>query len=219
MNEARVLKVFVVEDDESMRCEFERMVRGQPQLALLGSSGSAVEARQLLVQTAPDVAIVDLGLPDGDGAELIELLRQTSPDTAVLVSTVFGDEAHVIRAIEAGARGYLLKDAAPDEFVRSIRMVYDGDAPLSPQIARHLLKRFAGSTASRAASLEANRLTSREVDILTRISQGFSAMETAGLISISPHTVTTHIKNIYKKLAVRNRVEAVNEARRKGLIR
>lgn len=213
------LRVILVEDDEPMREEFERMMRNEPQLSLLGSAGSVAEARRLLARDAPDVAIVDLGLPDGDGAQLIELLRRTRTGTAVLVSTIFGDEAHVIRAIEAGARGYLLKDASPEEFLRSIRMVHEGNSPLSPQIARHLLRRFAQPSVHETEGHPAEALTVREIDILTRISQGFSAAETARHINISPHTVTTHIKHIYGKLAVHNRVEAVNVARRKGWIR
>jgi DNA-binding NarL/FixJ family response regulator len=146
-------------------------------------------------------------------------LRDSSPDTAVLVTTVFGDEAHVIRAVEAGARGYLLKDTTPEEFLRAVRMVHEGGAPLSPQIARHLLKRFAPAAQPNRAEPDIEALTSREIDILTRISQGFSVTETAQASGISHHTVTAHIKNIYGKLSVRNRVEAVNRARQRGLIR
>lgn len=217
LNAPDTLNVLLVEDDERLREEFERMVTAQPQLALIGSVGTVADARRALAKANVHVAIIDLGLPDGDGSELIEQLRETSPDVAVLVSTVFGDEAHVIRAIEAGARGYLLKDTSLEEFVRSIRMVHDGDAPLSPQIARHLLRRF--KPADGPATQGNDGLTVREIDILTRVSQGFSVAETARLINISHHTVASHIKNIYGKLAVHNRIEAVNVARKKGLIR
>ncbi|WP_413195333.1 response regulator [Pararobbsia alpina] len=220
MNPPHTLRVLLVEDDERLREEFERMVDAQPELHLVGSVGTVADARRALLTARPDVAIIDLGLPDGDGAELIGLLRQTAPSVSVLVSTIFGDEAHVIHAIQAGARGYLLKDTSADEFLRSIRMVHEGDAPLSPQIARHLLARFAPPERSRVTSAaDTDALTAREIDILKRISQGFSVAETARLINISPHTVTSHIKNIYGKLAVHNRVEAVNVARTKGLIR
>jgi DNA-binding NarL/FixJ family response regulator len=215
----RPIRICLVEDDAAMRVEFERMVLGRPELSLAGSAGSLAEAHELLRRCEVDIVIVDLGLPDGDGAELIAALRDTAPDTAALVTTVFGDEAHVIRAVEAGARGYLLKDTTPEEFVRALRMVHEGGAPLSPQIARHLLKRFAPAVARSADASEAERLTPREIDILTRISQGFSVAETAQATGISHHTVTAHIKNIYGKLSVRNRVEAVNRARQQGLIR
>lgn len=219
MTEPHLIRVFLVEDDDRMRAEFERMVQAHAQLSLAGSVASVAEAREPLLRASPDVAIIDLGLPDGSGAELIEMLQQNASGTAVLVSTVFGDEAHVIRAIEAGARGYLLKDTTLEAFAQSIQTVYEGGSPLSPQAARHLLKRFAPSVGDTRASEKPDGLTHREVDILTRISQGFSVVETARLLEISHHTVTTHIKNIYSKLAVHNRIEAVNEARRKGLIR
>jgi DNA-binding NarL/FixJ family response regulator len=217
--EQGAIRIFLVEDDPAMRVEFERMVLAQPGLSLAGSACSLGEAHELLRGREVDIVIVDLGLPDGDGAELIAALRDSSPDTAALVTTVFGDEAHVIRAVEAGARGYLLKDTTPEEFLRAVRMVHEGGAPLSPQIARHLLKRFAPAAPPNRAEPDIEALTSREIDILTRISQGFSVTETAQASGISHHTVTAHIKNIYGKLSVRNRVEAVNRARQRGLIR
>jgi DNA-binding NarL/FixJ family response regulator len=221
-NDKRI-HVLLVEDDDAMRAEFEAMVRANQELLLTGSAATLGEAQALLrLGSIPDVAIVDLGLPDGDGASLIDQLRCDAPDTAVLVMTVFGDETHVIRAIEAGARGYLLKDTSPEEFERAIRMVHEGGSPLSPQIARHLLKRFTPHSPRSQAPLpplnKADQLTPREIDILTRISQGFSVAETASAMNISGHTVAAHVKNIYAKLAVHNRVEAVNHARHRGFI-
>jgi DNA-binding NarL/FixJ family response regulator len=219
----RPLRVFVVEDDEPMLGEFERMIAAHERLTLAGSATSIAEGRRGLAASPCDVAVIDLGLPDGDGSELIELLRDTAPETAVIVSTVFGDEAHVVRAIEAGARGYLLKDTTLDEFARSLLVVHEGGAPLSPQIARHLLKRFApsaddGAVARKRRGHVENPLTAREAGILNHVAMGYSAAETAEHLALSVHTVTTHIRNIYGKLAVRNRVEAVNVARGKGYI-
>lgn len=215
---AKTIRIFVVEDDPAMRTEFERMISSSPGLVLAGSAEGLIEAHARLQADPVDVVIVDLGLPDGDGATLIAALREAAPTTAALVLTVFGDEGHVIRAIEAGARGYLLKDTMPDDFVKAIRMADEGGAPLSPQIARHLLKRFVPAAPALHPPSD-DRLTPREIDILTRISQGFSVAETAQATGISHHTVTAHVKNIYSKLSVRNRVEAVNRARQEGLIR
>ncbi|WP_116137397.1 response regulator [Trinickia diaoshuihuensis] len=214
--------VFLIEDDEVMRSEFERMIDAHSALKLIGRAGTLAEARRQLQRIRPDVAIVDLGLPDGDGTELIGLLRERSPDTAVLVSTVFGDEAHVVRALEAGARGYLLKDTTLEDFADSILLVKNGDAPLSPRIARYLLKRFEprkqpARRETWGAEVQAS-LTAREIDILTSISSGFSVAETSANLCLSPHTVKTHIKNIYGKLSVSSRIQAVNEARQKGFI-
>jgi DNA-binding NarL/FixJ family response regulator len=220
----RVLRVFIVEDDAAMRAVFERMVTAHEGLTLAGSAGSIAEGRQALAAAGCDVAVIDLGLPDGDGSDLIAWLRQARAGIAVLVSTMFGDEAHVVRAIEAGAQGYLLKDSTGDDFARSILAVAEGGSPLSPQIARHLLKRFTSPPAAgtprrmRKTNTVHEPLTPREVDILQAIAQGYSAAETAQRLSLSPHTVTSYIKTIYGKLSVHNRVEAVNTARDQGLL-
>jgi len=209
------IKVLLVEDDEAMRQEFEAMVVTHGKLSLVGSVATLADAWTVLSHVIPDVAIIDLGLHDGDGIELIKAMRQRGFPTAVLVATIFGDEAHVIRAIEAGARGYLLKDTSIEEFSRAVELVHDGGAPLSPQIARHLLKRF-GQAEKLTIAARAEILTVREVDILKHISQGFTVAESARMLHISTHTVATHIKNIYSKLAVHNRVGAIIQARNQG---
>jgi DNA-binding NarL/FixJ family response regulator len=225
------LSVLVVDDDPALRSDFAAMVRAASGLALWGDAGRLGEARALLAAgEPPDVALVDLGLPDGDGTELIRELSATGK-TAVLVATIFGDEAHVLRAIEAGARGYLLKDSPRDEFARALHLVHEGGAPLSPPVAAHLLRRFAAPAGRRASVPDAvparamgaltadpSRLSTREVDILTRIAQGHTAAEVAAALNLSTHTVNTHVRNTYDKLAVRNRLQAINRARASGQI-
>lgn len=218
----RPISVMVVEDDAVLRREFEAMIDVAPGMRLLGSAASLAQARRLLqARGAPDVLVVDLRLPDGDGTDLIGQLAQTAPATSALVVTVLGDERHVVRALEAGAKGYLLKEATPEEFARAIRLVHEGGAPLSPMIARYVLKRFAGADkapARRASEPSVERLTARESEILQLIAQGHSVSGTAKALDLSPHTVSTHIKHIYGKLAVNSRVQAVNRARATGQI-
>lgn len=211
------LTVTLVEDDAPIREEFARMVSDDPGLRLLEAVGSCAEARRSFAHGMPDVALVDLGLPDGDGTELIAELARRSQATSILVVTVFGDEAHVVRALQAGAHGYLLKDTPTAEFGRAIRAVADGASPLSPQVARYLLRRFA-QPASQDAGQISEPLTPREQDVLKAISQGFSVPEAARRLQVAPSTVAAHIKSIYGKLAVHSRVQAVNLARAKGLI-
>ncbi|MGQ0522482.1 MAG: response regulator [Betaproteobacteria bacterium] len=218
------ISVMVVEDDDTLRREFASIIDAAPDLALLDVASDLSAGRAALARHgAPDVMIIDLGLPDGDGTALISELAAIAPKSDALVVTVFGDEGHVVRALEAGAKGYLLKDATPDEFVRAIRMVHEGGAPLSPMIARHVLKRFAPQRPARVTSpVNGNALveslTARETEILKFIAQGKSVAETAVAFSLSSHTVTTHVKRIYGKLAVNNRVQAVNRARETGQI-
>jgi len=212
-----ILTVTLVEDDTPIREEFARMVGEDVGLKLLDAVGSCAEARRSFSFAQPDVALIDLGLPDGDGTELIADLARRSRHTSILVVTIFGDEAHVVRALQAGAHGYLLKDTPTAEFGRAIRAVSEGAAPLSPQVARYLLRSFA------APRIDAQRwlvepLTPREKDVLMAVSQGLSVPETARRLDVAPSTVAAHIKSIYGKLAVHSRVEAVNQARARGLI-
>jgi DNA-binding NarL/FixJ family response regulator len=218
------ISVLVVEDDEALQRDLVEMIDVAPGIALRAAARSLSAARSALTaHGAPDVLLVDLGLPDGDGTELISELAVHSPATSALVITVFGDEAHVVRALEAGARGYLLKDATLDELARAVRLVHEGGSPLSPMIARHLLKRFASLQArSRIRRPAVNgevateHLTAREAEILRLIAGGKTVAEAAARLNLSPHTVTTHVKHIYGKLAVNNRVQAVNRARATG---
>src|SRR5262245_40993878 len=213
------LTVTLVEDDAPIREEFARMIRAEAGLQLLSAVGSCAEARRSFALTTPDVALIDLGLPDGDGTALIAELTEAAKHTSVLVVTVFGDEAHVVRALQAGAHGYLLKDTPTGEFARAIRSVCEGASPLSPQVARYLLKRFTrvGTDADGEPKL-LEPLTPREHDVLKAISQGYSVPEAARRLDVAASTVAAHIKSIYGKLAVRSRVEALNRARSHGLI-
>jgi len=213
------LTVTLIEDDAQIREEFARMVHADPGLQLMAAVGSRAEARRSFLLSRPDVALVDLGLPDGDGTELIAELKASSRHTSILVVTVFGDEVHVVRALQAGAHGYLLKDTPAAEFGRAIRAVCEGAAPLSPQVARYLLRRFARPAgADPDVPMLLEPLTPREQDVLRAISRGFSVPETARRLDVAPSTVAAHIKSIYSKLAVRSRVDAVNRAGAHGLI-
>lgn len=171
----------------------------------------------------PDVLLVDLGLPDTSGIEVIRHASQTLPKCECMVVTVFGDEEHVLASIEAGAAGYLLKDASEENFLAGIRELIAGGSPISPIIARRLLKRFQSESIGPAAATADGKsevaLSEREKEILLLASKGFNYPEMGKLMGISPHTVTSHVKKIYRKLAVHSRGEAVFEANRMGLIR
>lgn len=208
--------VLVVEDDPAFRTRFSGFVQAAPDLRLAGAAATLAEARIALAREVPDVLVTDLGLPDGNGIDLIRQTAARHPSTDIMVISVFGDEGHVVRSIEAGATGYILKDSVADEFVNLVRQLRAGGSPISPMIARHVLKRLR-MPASVSDPADAG-LTAREAEVLTLVAKGFSFAEIARLLSVSPHTITAHVKKIYEKLAVHSRGEAVYEAGRMGLL-
>ncbi len=219
-------RVLIVEDDSAFRARYVAMLAHDATFEVVASVATAREGLAMLDSQQPDVLLVDLGLPDISGIEVIRHASQTLPKCECMVVTVFGDEEHVLASIEAGAAGYLLKDASEESFLSGIRELMNGGSPISPIIARRLLKRFhteqppANTTPDTVDDANSNvALSEREREILVLASKGFNYPEMGKLMGISPHTVTSHVKKIYRKLAVHSRGEAVFEANRMGLIR
>jgi len=160
----------------------------------------------------PPLALIDLGLPDGSGIELIEQLQPRG--TLCIVATVFDDDAHLFPALHAGAQGYVLKDQAPEALAAMLAGIAAGQPPLSPSIARRLLRHFAAL----APAAPPAALTARESEVLRLVAKGLSAGEVAQLLQLSRHTVAGYLKEIYRKLSVGSRAEATLEALRRGLV-
>ncbi|RZL86127.1 MAG: response regulator transcription factor [Variovorax sp.] len=218
--------VLVVEDDRNARAFFEASVRRSPHLRWLDGLGTMREALSWLADTdqIPDVLLADLGLPDGSGLDVIRAAVARFPQCEPLVVSVFGDEDNVLASIEAGAVGYIHKDAAPEDIAHTILEMKAGASPISPMIARRVLAKYRSLRLElqgpQAALPEAPPLLSaREQEVLSLIARGFSYAEIARLHDLSVHTVQTHIKNLYGKLAVHSKNEAVFEAMRLGLLR
>ena len=221
MAERERVAVVIVEDDPAFRARFEQILApaaGYDVLAAVGSVAEGIDA----VRAAPvDLLVVDLGLPDGDGIEVIREVTERQPACAVMVVTVFGDEEHVVSAIEAGASGYLLKDSDPADFTAAVRDLLDGGSPVSPMVARLVLERLrrpARRPPFETGGEDLVQLSEREAEILTLVAKGFSFADICGLLSITNNTVKTHVNRIYRKLAVHSRGQAVYEAARLGLI-
>lgn len=213
-----MVTVLLLEDDPATRERLAGIVADAPGLELAAAFGELrLALAWLAAHPPPQVLLVDLQLPDGSGIELIRAARRIAPQSESMVISVFGDEAHVVSAIEAGATGYLLKDASADEIVAAIARLRAGESPISSAIARHLLKRFRVADAPADAS-QVSPLTPRENEVLQLIAKGLSYQRIADTLGMSPHTVTTHIKQIYRKLAVNSRGEAVFEAMQLGLL-
>jgi DNA-binding NarL/FixJ family response regulator len=193
-------------------------IASEPSFDLVGAVTTLGDALALAEKAVPDVLVVDLGLPDGSGTELIRRACQLRPDCDVLVVTVFGDDRHVLDAIAAGATGYILKDSPAAELLRCIRELRAGGSPISPSIARRLLARMRGPEPDQVQTRQDNPLTEREADILRLVAKGLSFADVGSVLGISAHTVVAHVKNIYRKLSVHSRGEAVFEAGQMGLL-
>lgn len=219
----------MVEDDAACRLALVDAVQIAPGLRMAWVAANRREALALLPGDASspalDVLLVDLGLPDGSGLEVIAAARRCLPDCAVMVSTMFGDEQHVLQAIEAGAMGYVLKDLSAQELVHEIRSLHAGGSPINPMVARKLLLRQAAQSAQLAREAVPSVApvlapsaapSAREAEVLALVARGHTVEEVAHLLGVSSHTVQTFVRRIYTKLQVKSRAEAVREGARQG---
>jgi len=210
--------VLLVEDDAPTRQRLARAIEADATLRLAGAAGTRAEGLAGLTSLRPDILLTDLDLPDGSGIELIRAARALDPAPLPMVITVFGDEKHVVAAIEAGALGYLLKDGTQDYIARSLHELVAGGSPISPPIARHLMLRMRPPPPAESSE-DAPHLSEREREVLGAIVKGFSYAEIATLLGVTTHTVATHVRRIYHKLAVHSRSEAVYEALQLGIVK
>lgn len=210
--------VAIVEDDPDMRDRLAASIAAQSWLELTAGYATGAAALAGLAESVPDVLLVDLGLPDFSGLDVVRAVAARHPACDILVISMFGDEANVLAALEAGARGYLLKGSLARDVAADIRDIRAGGSPLSPIIARQVLKRLQPPRRDPPGAPDDSELTTREVEILNAISRGFSYAETARMLGIAAATVHSHLKRIYGKLAVHSKTEAVFEAGRLGLL-
>lgn len=219
MDSADRSAVLIVEDDRAFRARFQAILGSDASFEVVGAVDTLALGLQALEHTRLDAVVVDLGLPDGDGTELIRAAALLQPQCAVMVVTVFGDEEHVVGAIEAGAIGYLLKDSSGEDMLGALHDLLGGGSPISPMVARLVLSRLrAPAPPSSTPSDTGVALSEREAEILTLVAKGFSFAEICDLLSITVNTVKTHVNRTYRKLGVNSRGQAVHEASRLGLI-
>ncbi|WP_394792385.1 response regulator [Rhodoferax sp.] len=223
------IQVALVEDDVFFARALANAIQAAPDMRLSATAANCRQALLMLDGPPAQVLLIDLGLPDGPGMDIIRAAQRQWPRCLVMVSSVFGDEAHVIQSLEAGASGYLLKDSTPGLLVEEIRNVHAGGSPISPLIARQLLTRFRHAFASESAPMplpapsglpqeEQARLSPRERQVLDYITKGFSYEEIGALMGVSRNTVLSFVRRIYAKLKVRSQLEAIYEARAQGLL-
>jgi DNA-binding NarL/FixJ family response regulator len=207
------LRLVVVDDHPVVRDGLRGMLGTQPDFEIAGEAAGGAEALTVVAAERPDVVLTDLRMPEPSGGTLIRLLLERVPATRILVLTTHDTDSDVLPAIEAGAIGYLLKDAPREELFRAVRAAARGETVLSPSVATLLLSRLRPHE-----PLAETRLSAREREVLALIAQGRTNRETAAALFISEATVKTHLLHIYAKLEVPDRASAVSAAFRRGLL-
>lgn len=222
MAENQQIKVIFVENDPNVRLRLQRAISGLADIHEIGSAATYREADALVSQFKFQMLIVDLDLPDGFGLDLIRRTAANMPEVDIMVLANANDDPHVVSAIESGATGYVLKTEIENSLVSAIRLLAAGGSPVSPEVAKSVLRALRTYTThtieKTTAPIQPNPLSERETEILQLLAKGMSFNEIGDILTISPHTVTAHIKKIYRKLQVHSRGEAVYEAAPMGLI-
>lgn len=203
--------VLIVEDIAEVARALSDMVSQAFAGALVETAGSVAAGRRLLAAGKWDLALLDLGLPDGSGIELVREFAGSGPQ--IVITTIFDDDEHLFEALRAGANGYLLKDEPPTVLVELLRGIGEGRPPLSSSIARRILHFFRPPTPRQSA------LSPRETEVLTLVARGYTVRDVADTLGMSYNTAAGHLKSIYHKLAVNSRAEAATEALRLGIVR
>jgi DNA-binding NarL/FixJ family response regulator len=218
------IRVYVVEDQTSILKNQLKLLETSRELTIVGTALSGETAVEEVPRIKPDVLLLDLGLPRMSGIDVTRSVKASNPQVEILIFTIFDEEDRVLEAVKAGASGYLLKGTPADRIIEAIKEVKAGGTVIQPNLARRLLKHFRVGEPGEApppppaGEPELKPLSDREKEILQLIAKGVSNSEAAKLLTLSKATIRTHLEHIYRKLEVTNRVEAVTEGIRKGLI-
>ena len=205
-----MIRLLIADDHAVVRSGLERLVSTFEGIELVGSAADGHEAVEHCERARPDVVLMDLEMPDVDGIEATRRIAAAQPDVAVVVLTSFSDREQILRALDAGAVGYLLKDAEPDEIAKAVRAAARGEAPLDPRAGRALLS-------ARSASSPLDGLSEREREVLRLVAQGRPNKLIARELSISEKTVKTHLTSVFRTIGVTDRTQAALWAERNGL--
>lgn len=205
------IRVMLVDDHPIVRAGIAGMLAQTDGIEVVGEASNGEEALSVIARTSPDVLLLDLRMPKMDGPALIHELRSRGSTIGILVLTTYDTDADILRATEAGANGYLLKDTSLEDLVRAITATHAGGTWLAPSVAAQVMKSLRGGTTE--------KLSSREMDVLTLVAEGLSNKEIAALLHVSPATVKTHLIHIFRKLNVNDRTAAVTVALDRGILR
>jgi len=216
------VRVLLIDDDAHMRRVIGQELMADPRTLLVGQATNVREGRKAIKQHEFDVMLVDLNLGDGEGFTLIDYMKTARPSAEAVMISIMENDEQVIRAFELGATGYLVKNSWFGNYPQAVLQVANGGASITPNLARRLLQRFdqghtSAAQAPRRQDAEAERLSLREKEVLRMVASGYTSIEIGSRLLISAMTVNTHIKNIYRKLQVRTRAQAVRFASLRGL--
>jgi len=210
------IKILIADDHPVVREGLFAMLSREVDFEVVGEAKDGVEAVNKAKELSPDVVLMDLRMPEMDGVEAMRQIKSAMPDVKFIILTTYSDDEYIFSGIEAGARAYLLKDAPREDLFKAIRAVYRGESLIQPVVASKLLDRF--SELSRGTP-SGGGLSGRELEILQLMAKGAANKEISAQLSIAQSTVKTHIANIFQKLGVNDRTEAVTQALKKGIIR
>jgi DNA-binding NarL/FixJ family response regulator len=200
------ISVGIVEDNEQIREGLAVLINGSAGFACVATAASAEEGLRILPGLLPDVLLMDINLPGMSGIDAVPRFRELLPNSQIMMLTVYEDDDKIFRSLVAGAAGYVLKRTPPVELLEAIKSIHHGGSPMSDQIARRVVEVF---RAMGASARETENLSARELEILSSVAKGYRDKEVAEQLFLSAETVRTHMRNIYKKLHVRSRTEAV----------
>jgi two-component system NarL family response regulator len=214
------IHIFIADDNRLLREGLVSMLAEQENMIVVGKAPSGSEALEQIIKQRPDVALIDIGMPDKDGIELTQSLRQDAPDVKVIILGMLDLTDEIMQCIEAGAAGYVLKEASFDYLVETIRSVHRGESSCSPKMTASLFSRIAELASEKMPELQQNsvKLTPRELEVITLIADGLPNKEIAQRLFIETQTVKNHVHNILDKLQLQNRLEAVQYARERNLL-
>lgn len=212
-----MIRVAIVEDDPAAVDRLLGVINTAADVTTIAIARNMKAGLDLVAAGGFDVLLCDLGLPDGSGVAVIKASAAAWPEADIIVITVFADQVKVLESIKAGARGYLLKDERIEDCVNAIREIRRGGSPISPIIARQLLQQLQPAASPVVVAGE-ETLSPREAEVLNLLARGFSYAEIAALLNLSPQTIGTYVKRIYRKLEVNSRSEAVFEASNRGIM-
>jgi DNA-binding NarL/FixJ family response regulator len=212
-------QILLLEDLPEIRVWLKALVLQVFPRAVVSEASRVHDALGLVSAIPFQLALIDLGLPDGSGVDVVSALRESQPEAQSVVVTIHDDDEHLFPALQAGAFGYILKEQPRELIAEQLQRISSGEPPLSPSIARRVIAHFAAQEKPQADLMPHVQLTERESEVLLRVAKGFTLPEIAVQLELSRHTISDYVKQIYRKLNVSSRAEAALEAQRLGLFR